>query len=200
MAAMLGRHHRPHESLIRAGQPIVDRVADSTGETALLACLHGSRRVILCHAEGKQTIRVGTDAIVLEDIYGTATGRLLLAFLPESERDALLRDVPPTAPAWGIAGTVDEMRQALSETRRTGYALNPDYDDMAQLALPVHGGSAVVAAIGCFAPGRLPFPARRLVYLCRSIRGTAAAPGVQEESVCFAWMPSPSIPRDDRRA
>ena len=152
MAAMLGRHHNPHEFLIQIGQPVVERVASDTGETSLIACLHGSRRLILCHAEGEQTIRVSSDAIVLEDLCGTATGRALLAFLPDAARDAILARSKRSGLAWEVARTDDEVRAALDQTRTDGFALNPNHDGMAQIACPVYAGRDVAASIGCFAP------------------------------------------------
>jgi DNA-binding IclR family transcriptional regulator len=152
MAAMLGRHHHPHDALIAVGQPLVERVADETGETTLLACLHGSRRLILCHAEGKQTIRVSSDAIVLEDIYGTATGRVLLAYLDEGELTSVLSASPPAGIVWDTAASMEELTAALVSTREAGFAVNPDHEDMAQVAFPVRLGGSVVASIGCFAP------------------------------------------------
>lgn len=152
MAAMLGRHHNPHSMLIQIGQPLVERVAADTGETTLLACLYRSRRLILCQAEGEQTIRVSSDAVVLEDIYGTATGRVLLAFLPDAEREAILLEAPPTGVAWETAATTGEIQAALAETRQTGYVINPNHEAMLQMAFPVYQGETVCAAIGCFAP------------------------------------------------
>lgn len=152
MAAMLGRHHNPHQFLIQVGQPVVERVAVDTGETTLLACLHGARRLILCRAEGKQTIRVSSDAIVLEDVYGTATGRVLLAFLPNSKREAILTRLKPETLTWDAVRTDDQIRACLDQTRADGFALNPNHEHMAQIAVPVCADDSVVAAIGCFAP------------------------------------------------
>lgn len=152
MAAMLGRHHNPHAFLIELGRPVVERVAEETGETTLIACLHRTRRLILCQAEGRQTIRVSSDAIVLEDLFGTATGRALLAFLPASRLDEILAESRPAGTAWDVADTADGVRAALAATRAAGFALNPNHEAMAQVAYPIYAGTEVTAAIGCFAP------------------------------------------------
>ena len=67
-------------------EPVLERVRDLTGETALLAKLADDKVVYLIVAESKQTIRFSHQPGGFKAVHATSSGKALLSVLPSEER------------------------------------------------------------------------------------------------------------------
>lgn len=134
--------------LARVADPVVHEVAETTGETTLVAVLSGARRLIVAQAEGRQTIRVALDTVLLDDLPGTATGLVLLAYAPAHHLAWIFRrwEAEPA-----MRGLVPDVMPALEAIRGSG-TITRQQGEMIQIALPVRRHDEVVAAIGSFIP------------------------------------------------
>jgi IclR family acetate operon transcriptional repressor len=72
--------------LPRRAQPALDRINQATGETVQLAALQGDTLVNILKREARHAVRVGAGTIGTADAaHATATGKAMLAWLPEDE-------------------------------------------------------------------------------------------------------------------
>lgn len=124
---LLGARHLPD-----AGQLVLQRLAEETGEYCRLAVVDGDGLTWIARAQGStQGLRyeppMGGEVV----LHATATGKAWLATLSEDEalRLVLARGFPiprgahPVTFGKAVVRTIDELRTHLKETRRRGYGL-----------------------------------------------------------------------------
>lgn len=119
-----------------AGQSVLQRLAEETGEYCRLAVVDGDALTWIARAQGSTAgLRyeppMGGEVV----LHATATGKAWLATLPEDEalRLVVARGFPRGFPiagraeatvlGKGVVRTIDELRAHLKDTRRRGYAL-----------------------------------------------------------------------------
>lgn len=115
-----------------AGQLVLQRLAEDTGEYCRLAVVDGDGLTWVARAQGStQGLRyeppMGREVV----LHTTATGKAWLATLPEDEALRLLvargfpvpRHADSATFGKGVVRTLDELRAHLRETRRRGYGL-----------------------------------------------------------------------------
>ena len=124
---LLGARHLPD-----AGQLVLQRLAEQTGEYCRLAVVDGNGLTWIARAQGStQGLRyeppMGGDVV----LHTTATGKAWLATLPEDVALRLVvtrgfpmpRGAEPATFGKAVVRTIDELRAHLKETRRRGYGL-----------------------------------------------------------------------------
>jgi DNA-binding IclR family transcriptional regulator len=143
-------------SLAQLGLPVLRRLRDETGETALLGVYdHGRRAMLLVAAvESEHAVRNVRPLHTWMPVHGGATGRVLLAWLPDGERAAVLAG--PLA-AVTDATIVDRaaLERSLERVRERGYALSRGerVPGGVGVAAPVRDGAGrVVAVVGITLP------------------------------------------------
>ncbi len=108
-----------HDGLARRVRPILERVAQASGESVMLAA---ARRFSLVYVD-----QVNPPGVPWPDwlgrtlpLHATSSGKVFLAWLPEDERDAVL---PAQLPAYTQRTITDRARleRALADIRRAGY-------------------------------------------------------------------------------
>lgn len=161
------------KDLVRRAEPAMAALAARLGETAVLAVLRAGRRVTLLEAEGGAAVQVRSDLLREDDPWVSATGRVLIAGLPEGELAALLRAAGRPGGRWPEAASAAGRRAALERVRRRGCAL-VERGEVTGAAFPVTEGGRTVAALGVFMPAfRFVAPHRRAVL--DALRAAAAA-------------------------
>lgn len=136
--------------LISTLQPIVDRLAEETGESghASMASEAGLTTIALC--EPNRSTRVWIDPNQVLPFHATASGIAYLAHLPPEETEALLGRMSDRRYTAETASPV-QLRERIREARRQGFAhsIGGFEIDTAGFAAPVfdwHG--KVIATIG----------------------------------------------------
>jgi DNA-binding IclR family transcriptional regulator len=119
---------------------------------ALLATLQHGKRFILCIVNPARAVQVRDDVPYLNDVYETATGRLLLAHEPSGEVAAFVAEHGPPGPAWPGAETPEALTAALAAIRSEGQCVTADRPEVGQVAFPVFEDGRVVAALGVGVP------------------------------------------------
>jgi IclR family transcriptional regulator, acetate operon repressor len=145
-------------------RPVLEWLASSLGETVHLAVLEGSNVRYLDAVESSRALRVAARTGAALAAHCTASGKALLAELPEAEVSALFagRGQLPALTQRSItspAGLLAELRKV----RQQGCAVNREEseDGVASVAVAVHGPQRVpVAALVVSAPvSRMAEPA-----------------------------------------
>ena len=148
----LTRNGPYRKDLMQVALPLVAELAADVGETVLLAALTGGRRSILCQVDGNEVFRVSQQFLLRQDVYQTATGRLLLAHMPEGDLKAFLAaNGLPSRDLWAEASTARKLHAELARLRDEGRAIT--VSDPVGVAFPIREDARVVAALGLFLPG-----------------------------------------------
>jgi IclR family acetate operon transcriptional repressor len=151
----LGQACLKHVDLPRRAEPHIELINAVTGETVHLAILQGDAVVTLIKCEARHAVRVDTGAIGHSDAaYATATGKAMLAWLPEDE----IRRIVGPAMAPFTPSTITgfpELIEELRLVRRNGYAIDREEFQPGVIcigaAIRNHSG-AVVGAISASTP------------------------------------------------
>ncbi len=139
--------------------PYLEELCQQTSYTASLAVRDGPEIV---YVDQVRNLRRAQSEIALElrpdcrsPAYCTATGKVLLANLPEWEQRALLASIKLTKRGPNTITSKNALRDELEEVREEGFAVNDEElaKGLHALAVPVRSASGeVVAAVNLAAP------------------------------------------------
>lgn len=122
---LLGAAATTRHDIAPVAREAVLRIARETGESAYFSVRRGDETVCLLREDGSFPIRSHVLHEGIRFPLGVASaGQVILAFLPEREREAYLRRADLVA-AHGRQHTTRAMRARIEETRALGYAVNP---------------------------------------------------------------------------
>lgn len=143
--------------LPRRAEPLVDRINRATGETVHLAVRQGDQIVTLLKREARHAVRVDTGGLGNSDApHATASGKAMLAWLPEDEIRRILSACGMTAFTTNTITDVAVLIEALRLVRRNGFAMDREEFQPGVIcvgaAIRDHAG-AVVGAISASTPG-----------------------------------------------
>jgi DNA-binding IclR family transcriptional regulator len=132
------------EALIRAAEPVLAALAESTGETAFISRRIGLTAVSLAQRPSGQPLRVVAEPGATGALHVGAVALVLLAFAPDEIQRAALADVPDAA----------SVRSALEAIVDKGDAEDrgETFPGAWTFAVPVLLEDGIVAAIGVAAP------------------------------------------------
>jgi len=135
--------------------PLLAQINEKTGETVHLAVLQGDAMMKVAKRESRHPVRVDTGTLGKTDAaHATATGKAMLAWLPEDDMRRVLshgltRFTPKTICEW------PSLIEALRHVRRNGYAVDDEEYQPGVIcigaAIRDHNG-AVVGAISASTP------------------------------------------------
>jgi IclR family transcriptional regulator, acetate operon repressor len=104
--------------------PSLQQLSDRTGETATLSLRYGNERMyveqITPDREVKMTVVLGRRF----PLHAGSSSKALLAFLPETEQEAYLTQVPLTVMTPQTIGDATRLREELQRIREVGYAVS----------------------------------------------------------------------------
>lgn len=113
---------RPYlEELVRSVRPVAARLAERLGQSVVVVRLRGDRRQVLL-LRSPQGDNAEISGAQDQDLYGTATGRLLLAHLAPRLRHLLIAQLGlPQPRQWPGILLRDELDHELRRLRRQGW-------------------------------------------------------------------------------
>lgn len=142
--------------LFRLCLPILQKIADESGELVQLAIANGDGLHYIAKADGKDRVRVQPRLGTRAALHATAVGKIWLASLPEEAALKLALNAGLEAHTDNTITTVEKLRAELSRVRRNGFALNhaETFTGVKGIAVPVLGQdqSTVTGAIVIVAP------------------------------------------------
>jgi DNA-binding IclR family transcriptional regulator len=126
----LGLTYLSKSGVIDVAQPLIDRLAEQTGELVRLAVIDGDRLTWVARAQGaRQGLRYDPDMGSIARLSCSSSGWAWLSTLPDDAALALIAkqgvgqadEFGPNAPK-----TLQDVLQALHETRAQGFALTEE--------------------------------------------------------------------------
>lgn len=153
----LSRSRAAMIDLVQAAMPALRTLNQATGETVHLDILRGTSLTTLAKLESRHPVRVATDDVIKSDAaHATATGRAILAWLPETELNRIIADKGLRRFTERTITSRDELIENLRLVRRHGYAVCREEFQPGVVcigsAIRDHTG-AVIGALSCLLPG-----------------------------------------------
>jgi DNA-binding IclR family transcriptional regulator len=158
--------------------PIVDALANETGESAFLARVaddDAPEVVYVYRADSASALRFTVEVGSREPLYSTAAGRVLLAFQPAPWRERYIDRVKLAARTAKTIRSKRALRRLVAEARRRSCAtsLSEEIEGVAGIAAPVlEKGGNLVAALVIGAPAIRAIP--RIATLEEQVCAAAA--------------------------
>jgi len=141
--------------LRRVVRPVLERLSQKTGETANLVILDRREALYLDKVESPQSLRIFSRIGRRAPLHCTAVGKILLAFRPKAQVDALLGRGPFERLARHTTTSATQVRRELEKVRDQGFALDREEceEGACCIAVPIRNAQGdVEAALGISAP------------------------------------------------
>lgn len=163
----LGERARSHSDLSDAARPVVEDLAESTGETVLLGVLDQGSVIYVEKAESRRSVRMVEAPGRRLALHESATGLVLLAYAAPAFRERYLAD----------GGLPDRLVDMTDQIRARGYAASvQDLDpDLTSASVPVPGPHGEPVAALTVAGPASRFTRERIDEFLPGILGAAAA-------------------------
>lgn len=138
-AFRIGHGYTRRTEYLEAARMLMRRLVAQTGETASVAALEGHELVYMSQIETQAPIRAFIPPGTRSPLQATAIGKALLAFMPESNRRAILRARAVPVFTRNTITEVDQLLAQLERIRAVGWAVDDEerYSGMRCLAAPI---------------------------------------------------------------
>ncbi len=138
-------------TILDLAKPYIQHISYETGESVFLSILDRGEVITLDRADSRAGLPTIAEMGCRLPVHCTSQGKLFLAFMPESERQALLDRTVLTAYTAHTITTLKDLQKELEAIRERGYAVeNGEYKTgLRSVAAPIRDGEGVVRyAIG----------------------------------------------------
>jgi len=152
MIYYLSKMNAYRADLVSVAEPLMADLVKRVNETVLLAVLHGGKRSVIIQINGNQGVQIDQNLFFLRNIYETATGRLLLAYLNENELKNVIAENGLPGIRWPEAASRQKLESVLSVIRRQKLVCHQTSEGIVGVACPIRENDKVTAALGLFLP------------------------------------------------
>jgi IclR family pca regulon transcriptional regulator len=146
----LGFSYLSSTSLVASAQPVLERITESLHESASMSVLDGDQITYVARSPASRVMSIGLSVGSRLPAYCTSMGRVLLAALPDIELEAYLENLKPRALTSKTIVGKRQLRNAILQARRDGYAFIDEELELGlrAIAVPVRTRQdRIVAAI-----------------------------------------------------
>ncbi len=132
-------------------RPVLQLLSQTLNETSLIGVIRGTKRVTLESVACDHDLQVRSRQV--RNVYETASGRLLLAYLPSQQRTAFVERVGlPDELVWRKIRSAEGLESALATIRRRKLARSDSPEHVVGLAVPVWRENQVIASLSVYLP------------------------------------------------
>jgi IclR family pca regulon transcriptional regulator len=144
----LGGAYLSTSSLPQIAQPLLASTRDKLQESVSLAVLDEGYAVFIARAEAVRIVSTGVKLGGRLPAYCSATGRVLLAGLPEEQARAHLESVPMKRLTNRTVANLDGVLKAIRRAAEDGYAISDEEIEigMSAMAVPVKNSAGQIEA------------------------------------------------------
>ena len=143
----------PYEKdLVNTARGVMEALTATLNESCILGVMRNHKRYILHAVNSVQEVQVQLRSE--RNIYETASGRLLLAYLSEKELDRFIEHTSlPDATLWEEAHTKEGLIEALNKIKKEEIVLTHLKNRHVKgFAVPIYAHTQVVASLSVFVP------------------------------------------------
>ncbi|MCU4742555.1 IclR family transcriptional regulator [Natronoglomus mannanivorans] len=139
----LGGYVRNELKLHRVAAPEIKKLAEDTGEHANLVVEEHGMGIFLNKVKGKDAVQLDTHVGMRVHLHTTATGKAILAFLPEDRLDEIIEQHGLPAVTKNTITDRETLKEELAEIRERGYAIDDEerVEGMRCVAAPLRDSS-----------------------------------------------------------
>ncbi len=138
--------------LVEVSKIELEKLTEKYNENTLLAILQGNMRQAILRVNGTNTVQVVT--VPEREAFQTATGKLLIAMLPEPKLAEYTNNYG--YPKVHFENEEEETRlvfyKEIDNIRKLGYAINLGDREVFGLAVPIYRNESVVASLSMYLP------------------------------------------------
>lgn len=129
----------PLTQLRREAMPVLEFLRTQIGETCAFVMFIGQERMVVDFVRGNHPLSPYYDTWLKSPLHGSASGKLLLAWMPEAERAELLGPGPYRAYTAKTITSPDKLEDDLKMVRNKGYAVAREdaYESLVALGVPL---------------------------------------------------------------
>ncbi len=156
----------------RLSLPYLLDLNQQTRETIHLTVRHGLAAVYVEKIDSPEQLRIHSRIGAAVPLYCTAVGKVMLAFMPEEEREQVLRHLDLKRMTANTVGSLQELQTELQRVRKNGYACDLEEHELhiRCIAAPIRNHiGAVQSSLSITAPV-VRMPVARLRQLAPLIR------------------------------
>ncbi|MBC7888465.1 MAG: helix-turn-helix domain-containing protein [Ferruginibacter sp.] len=148
------------QSLVTASTDLMQELVKKINETCILGVLKNNKRIVLNEIQANNDLQVKTKAEA--EIYPTASGRILMSFLPDKELDQLIEKIGLPEPAvWAGIKSKNELLSALRKIKNDQLVQTLTPQHIVGVAIPIFKKGQVIAALSAYLPESRYKPAHR---------------------------------------
>lgn len=157
-AIPLGEYVRSQSRLYQAGKPVVDNLAQETGEAAHIVVVSNDREILLYEQFGPDAVGEDLYARIKgyprRNLHCSAASKAILSHLDRSDRDEILANYELVSRTPNTITDKDVLRNRLSEIHENGFATNDEEQikGVRAVAAPIIHDDTVYGAISLSAP------------------------------------------------
>jgi len=164
----IGGKMKYRNRLFQVAKPEMKRVVSETDELIGLTLENEGRAVVYHQEEGRQALSLGTYSGATTPLHTVATGKAILAHLPEERVDEIIETRGLEQRTEHSITDPAELKAELAEIRETGHAV--DWDEqvigMGMAAVPILVNDEILGSFGIVVPtGRIRDSSYRSVLL-----------------------------------
>jgi IclR family acetate operon transcriptional repressor len=129
----------PIKTFRREAEQVLKSLVDRTGQSCALLLFLGGQRLVVDFLRGRELLSPYYDTWLQTPLHATASGKLLLAWLPDLERDDLLGPGPYPAHTPATITDAAHLKEQLAKVQLQGYALSRGeaWPDFVAVAVPL---------------------------------------------------------------
>ncbi len=173
MAYNLTNNPSYNQNLVSAAKDVMEELTTQLNETSLLGILRNHKRFILHLVNSDQDLQVRSRSE--RNVYETASGRLLLAYMTPKEQEIfLLVNGLPAEETWQEAASREGLENALSKIKKDELAITYSKTHIIGLAVPIKKKEQVIAALSVFLP-EIRFSVARKKEIIQCLRKSVQA-------------------------
>lgn len=174
---LLGRKAEQQRDVRRIARPYLEKLAQDTTETVNLTAVMENAVVQLDHVDSPNMLKVTWDPGQRFPIHASASGKVFLAFLPDSEREQILAAIDLRPFTKRTIVDVKKSRSELNGIRERGYALDDAEreEGVRCVAAPIFNSTGtVIAAVSVSGPS-MRVSLSNLEVLANKVRKAASS-------------------------
>lgn len=142
----LGIFAREQQGFFQYAKPVVDEIAEETGEKVWCITEQHGKAIYLYTASGSHSVKTWANTGEAMDLHCLASGKAILAYLPAERRDEILDDVKLRQQTDQTIADRQELMEELEEVRERGVAFNLEESvrDLHAIGAPIRGSDGTV--------------------------------------------------------
>ena len=132
----------------------VESLAESTGESGVLAAMRGDRIAVVVQAQYQRTLMINPSEIYAAlSLYHSVSGRILVSNMSAEERAVLCSRTGLPGDEWENINTLPELEKVCKKIRRAGVSVMENMnDEIIAFAVPVFRPSGQIMSLGLTMP------------------------------------------------